>query len=232
MVLIGLAGGVVGYLSSGYGLGYFLYDLVNSLDSFLGQHSLGVMISGIAGTAVLAWALYFIGKAQVNRQLKNEDEDIKDVTLGFSMLVNSWTIMIGMVMFLIFARSLMNDRYALKDFNVAMGVFIVGFLQTFVLSHKSVGFLKKYNPEKYVNTLDVKFRKKFMDSLDEREQLEVYRAAFKTQQLMLNIIFFLVLMAGIIAVDGNSSVVPMITLGILYILSNTIYTIYSSKKNK
>lgn len=126
----------------------------------------------------------------------------------------------------------MNDRYALKDFNVAMGVFIVGFLQTFVLSHKSVGFLKKYNPEKYVNTLDVKFRKKFMDSLDEREQLEVYRAAFKTQQLMLNIIFFLVLMAGIIAVDGNSSVVPMITLGILYILSNTIYTIYSSKKNK
>lgn len=70
LVLIGLAGGVVGYLSSGYGLGYFLYDLVNSLDSFLGQHSLGVMIGGVAGTAVLAWALYFIGKAQVNRQLK------------------------------------------------------------------------------------------------------------------------------------------------------------------
>ncbi|EGY80433.1 DUF3169 family protein [Peptoniphilus indolicus] len=223
LIGIGFIGGIFGFMSSRNSLGLLIYDFIIDLDKALYKNGFNALVISILSLSVAAWIFYFLGKAQVKRSLKNEEGYVKDFLLGISMVITACIAIFGIIFFANFMRSISEDYITNKIFGIALAVFIIGVLQTLVLNQLIVGFIKTYNPEKYENTLDIKFGKKYMDSLDEREQLEAYRAGFKTYKALTYIIFFLVLITGLVSMETNANVIPMFLFGILFAIGMIIY---------
>lgn len=223
LIGIGFIGGIFGFMSSRNSLGLLIYDFIIDLDKALYKNGFNALVISILSLSAAAWILYFLGKAQVKRSLKNEEGYVKDFLLGISMVITACIAIFGIIFFANFMRSISEDYITNKIFGIALAVFIIGVLQTLVLNQLIVGFIKTYNPEKYENTLDIKFGKKYMDSLDEREQLEAYRAGFKTYKALTYIIFFLVLITGLVSMETNANVIPMFLFGILFAIGMIIY---------
>lgn len=223
LIGIGFIGGIFGFMSSRNSLGLLIYDFIIDLDKALYKNGFNALVISILSLSAAAWILYFLGKAQVKRSLKNEEGYVKDFLLGISMVITACIAIFGIIFFANFMRSISEDYITNKIFGIALAVFIIGVLQTLVLNQLIVGFIKTYNPEKYENTLDIKFGEKYMDSLDEREQLEAYRAGFKTYKALTYIIFFLVLITGLVSMETNANVIPMFLFGILFAIGMIIY---------
>lgn len=223
LIGIGLIGGIFGFISSRNSLGLLIYNFIVDLDKALYRNGFNVLVISMLSLITVSWVLYFLGKVQVKNSLKNEDDDVKDYLLAVSMGVTACIVIFGIIFFANFMRSFSEDYITSKDVVIALAVFIIGVLQTLALNQLIIGFIKTYNPEKYENTLDIKFGKKYMDSLDEREQLEAYRAGFKTYKALTYIIFLFVLITGLVCMETNANAIPMFLFGILFAIGMIIY---------
>ncbi|MDO5028684.1 MAG: DUF3169 family protein [Bacillota bacterium] len=226
--------GVLGLLSGLYGarmeFGKNLYAFIQGLENWLFENSYALFLIGTVGLSLLTWALYVIGKGQVQKQLKEDAEIIDDNLLGLALAINSTIIVLGVVFFINHFRYILANDIGLGP---VVGVLLVYF-GTMIISlafpKLSLEFMKTYNPEIYDDVYDLDFQKKYVDSVDEREKLEIYKAGYRAFKAMLSLVLFFLFLAVIILLNTNGSILYTIVLAIIIIVGIVAYTLEAMKK--
>lgn len=223
-------GGLAGGLGSRISLGLKVYDLIEAFDAALVKNAMVIFLIVILGLSLGSWILFFSGKKKVEDQLARDDELIDDGLIAFASAINSTIIIIGMVLYLNFVRSVFSYDLEAEKFNLVTGVFFVSILCSVLHEKKVLDFLKTYNPNLYANTLDLKFNGKYLDSVDEREKFEIYKAGYKAYKLMFNLLFFFLLAGTIISFDTDGSGIFSLVIAVVLVAGIISYTLEALKK--
>lgn len=234
--LIAFAGGVVGFIGAENSLGLMIYNFFSKIGEFIALNSFLIFMVWAIGSNVLAWGLYFIGKFKVNRDLKNDEEIINDNIIAWSMTINNLIVIVGLVMFVnIFKSVNLGEFSRLEELGpirvvACIVVFLLSIFVSVFLQKLSIEFIKGYNPDIYANILDLRFQKKYIKSVDEREKLEIYKAGYKAYTNMQRVLFFLVAVLGFIATDSQLSMLSIFLLVIVLAVGIVSYCLAALKK--
>lgn len=100
------------------------------------------------------------------------------------------------------------------------------------LQQKAVDFSKTLNPEKHGSIYDVRFQKKWMDSCDEAEQAQVYKASFHAMNAISSayLILWIVLTAASFSFDYG--LLPSAIVLLLWVIQQIAYFIACLKSGK
>lgn len=230
VILFMLIGGLAGGLSSRGNIGLKVYELIEAFDGILVKNAFAIFLVVILGLSFSSWILFFSGKKKIEDQLARDDDLIDDGLIALSSAINSTIIIIGMVLYLNFVRSVFSYGLEAKNFILVTGVFFASVLCSVLHEKKVLGFLKTYNPNLYDNTLDLKFNGKYLDSVDEREKLEIYKAGYKAYKLMFNLLFFFLLAGIIISFDTEGSGIFSLVIAIVLVAGIISYTLEALKR--
>lgn len=230
VVLFMFLGGIAGGLGAKVSLGAKVYDLIEAFDAALVKNAFVIFLVTILALSLISWILYFSGKKKVEDLLSKDDDLIDDGLIAFASAINSTIIIIGMVLYLNFVRSVFSYDLEAEKFILVTGIFLVSVVASVLHEKKVLDFLKTYNPSIYDNTLDLKFNGKYLDSVDEREKLEIYKAGYKAYKLMFNLLFFFLLAGTIISFDTDGSGIFSLVIAIVLVAGIISYTLEALKK--
>lgn len=118
-----------------------------------------------------------------------------------------------------------NYMISLMDSGIMLGTILISGL----LQDKIVEFIKSYNPEKRGDLYTLKFQKDWMESSDEREKVEVYKAAYSSYKVTQIALIFGVGILGILLSMDGIGIVPALSLGIVLLVSKISYGLVSIK---
>lgn len=88
------------------------------------------------------------------------------------------------------------------------------------------------NPEKQGNPLDLNFKKIWMNSNDEAEKFILYKAAYKTFQIMQMAFLIVMVLLMFAALTTPIGAFPFMIIGILWGLQSTLCCIFSMNLQK
>ncbi len=115
-------------------------------------------------------------------------------------------------------------------FFVCMLCFLFCMIFLAFLQRKAVEQLRILNPEKKGDALELHFRKKWMESLDEQERLATYAASYKAFS-SLNIVFFVLYILMILLVPFFSiGFLPFLCVGCMWLIPYGVYLLTVCKE--
>lgn len=231
IIICGFLGGLVGFL-----LNYPGFDVVDSVQ--LLQNNIlayGLYISS-AGSVVLMLitALFYLSARNTYRQLETNDSDAfyekADHLCDTGIIFGNITLIFTFAFYGINVSSIHNNSstsllWALAAFSLPI-IFCVIFQILFV------NLTKKMNPEKQGNPLDLNFQKVWMNSNDEAEKFILYKAAYKTFQIMQMAFLIVMMLFMFAALTTPIGAFPFIIIGILWGLQSTLCCIFSMNLQK
>lgn len=125
-----------------------------------------------------------------------------------------------------------ENQQGMGNIWVMIGIFIASLIITIVEQQKIVNFKKEINPEKVGSIYDLNFQKKWEDSCDEAEKLQIYKSGYRafrvTQNLCIGLWLFCVL-GGYI---WNFGMVPVLMVIIIWAVAVTTYCMESIRLSK
>lgn len=115
---------------------------------------------------------------------------------------------------------------------VLIGALIYMMIVVMIVQKRAVNFEKELNPEKDGSIYDFKFRKKWMQSCDEAEKLQIYKCAYKSYQTASGacIILWLISIFGIFFWDFG--LMPLTIVIIFWMIMNLSYSIEAMRLSK
>lgn len=198
------------------------------------------VLAVISVTVIFTIAVYRYKKAvRTLKNLSEEDEDILsevEHSLNFPLaLLNIWTIL-DMLFFALSVEIMLYggiDGLFKKVFEVsAIAFFIITYAVMFALTRKYIELVKKMNPEKQGDLLDMNFHKEWEDSCDEAQKLITYKAAYKAFKTANYTCMILWLVCLIAQLAFNSGVLPIICVSAVWLVLTVSYCAESSKLEK
>lgn len=106
----------------------------------------------------------------------------------------------------------------------------ISMVLSIVLQQKIIDFVKEMNPEKKGSVYDLKFQKKWMDTCDEAEQLQIYKASYKAYRKVNSLCMTLFVIFFFFSVVFKTGLLPIaIVIGILA-YSQLIYCMEATKE--
>lgn len=233
IIVCGFLGGLVGFL-----LNFPGFDVVDSVQ--LLQNNIltyGLYISSV-GSAVLMLitALFYLSARNTCRQLESNDSDElyekADRRCDTGMIFGNITLIFTFAFYGINVSSsgIRNDSSA--SFLWALAAFLLPIIFCVILQILFVNLTKKINPEKQGNPLDLNFQKVWMKSSDEAEKFILYKAAYKTFQIMQMAFLIVMMLLMFAALTTPIGAFPFIIIGILWGLQSTLCCIFSMHLQK
>lgn len=233
IIICGFLGGLVGFLLNFPG--FNVVDTVVLLQNKILTY--GIYISS-AGSALLMLitVLFYLSARNTYRLLETNDSDV--LYEKADRLCDTGIIFANITLIFTFAfyginvsGSGMHDDSSVSILWV-LAVFLLPIIFCLILQILFVNLTKKINPEKQGNPLDLNFQKVWMKSSDEAEKFILYKAAYKTFQIM-QIAFLVVMMLLMFAaLTTPIGAFPFIIIGILWGLQSTLCCIFSMKLQK
>ena len=229
IIICGFLGGLAGFL-----LNYPGFDIVDSVQ--LLQNNIldyGLYISS-AGSVVLMLitALFYLSARNTYRQLETNDSDAlyekADHLCDTGIIFGNITLIFTFAFYGINVSGIHNNSstsllWALAAFLLPV-IFCVIFQILFVNLTK--------NPEKQGNPLDLNFKKIWMNSNDEAEKFILYKAAYKTFQIMQMAFLIVMVLLMFAALTTPIGAFPFMIIGILWGLQSTLCCIFSMNLQK
>ncbi len=170
--------------------------------------------------------LYFLGKKRLIVSLNTEDLDEKYLSLGLTIIGTLSVISIGL--FLINIYNIENLSFTSSKILVIFQVIFTIVLA--MLNHFYIKFIKSYNKGKLGEVTDFTFVSKWVNSCDEREQLEIYKAGFKTYILIQTILIISLLVIGFYTFITKRGVFSILIVMFTLIVGNIYYYLLTKGK--
>ncbi len=240
LIVFLLGCGLAGFVG-GFGMA-FMDD--TSIMEFLKQavpHFL--MVSSIYMPMVLAlislvFFMYTYGKAKkLHATWDGEDEDVYqkiEELLSWALMPTMVSQVLSLVFMAIGFKRL--DELAGGELHFGLAIFALGlvFCTVFMMvgQVKVINFEKVLNPEKKGSALDLKFQEKWMDSFDEAELFETYRAAFAAYKAVNSVcmVLWFVCLFGMMLFDFG--LVPVCMVGVIWLTAMISYVLECIKNSK
>ncbi|WP_067142792.1 DUF3169 family protein [Oceanivirga salmonicida] len=222
LILIMFVSGLTGFFSSKINI----IDLVLRIEDTIITSSIMIFYSLILSGIFISIILYFIGKKRLIKSIESDDLDEKYLYLGLTLIHCTYLLLLGL--FLISIYSIKNYNFnnvrLLHMFPVLAVIILV------MLNHLYIKFIKSYNKGKKGEVTDFTFITKWVNSCDEREQQEMYKAGFKTYVLTQNMLIISLVLIGLHTFVTKRGVFSIFILMLILIIENIYYYILTNKK--
>lgn len=230
VILIMIVSFFAGNYSSRKDLGLKVYGLIEVFDGILVKNAYVISVVAILVLGLGSWVLFFLGKKKVKSQLARDEEIIDDTLISISAAIKSSTAIISLFLYFNFVRAIYIYDLSIEKFLLVTGLYLANTFCSALLEKKIIDFLKSYNPNIYDRVLDLKFNAKYVDSVDEREKLEIYKAGYKAYRLMSNLLIFFLLAGVIISFEIKGTGAYPLALTIVLIAGIISYTLEALKR--
>ncbi len=237
VVLCGILGGTVGYLSAKYGLNT-LSDRIKAAAELFGLYIAPWLMVAIAILMpVICIPLYRSAKKLLDAW-NGEDEAASDAAekkISIAIWIASACLIIS---FFLIAASY-SGGFALFEreentllFFVAIGAFVGIMVETAILLQKCIDAAKKTNPEKTASVYDMKFQKKWLDSCDEAEKIMIGKCAFKAWNATNTVCTILAFVLACCALVFDIGFLPSLAVCVIWIVNLSVYSSAALKYSK
>lgn len=227
-------GGVAGYMSEVYSAG--LEDIVGLLVEKVVQLSPFLLVLCTL-FLIPAYVSYAQGKALAAKVENGDDDEMysaadkkleKAVLYTMYMTICTFTALAVMLSRLYKGDLFIDFKYRL----VALAVFILSLFAGIFIQNATVKQIQQLNPEKEGNVFDTKFQKRWFDSCDEAEQIQIGKAAYKsyvaTSKAIIVAFVFICAFGSIYPIGP----IPALVMGGIWIVQYTSYAKEASKQEK
>lgn len=224
-----ILGGIVGFVGSSFSLGKLIYGGILRLGNFVDSNIYPIFCTFAIVIDLLVLVFYLSGKKNIQKSLKNDEDIINETQMSISIALMPIGV-VGVLILLVNSFKVNLERefnpslFAISSILAILTIIYLAFMQ-----YLSIKFLKSYNPEKYDNVLDLKFSKKFLESMDERERFETYKASYKGFQAVMTTLLILMFIFAIIFIDIESSMLPVYLLALAYLVGIIAYMVEAIK---
>lgn len=227
MFIGAILGGPLSYSSARFNI----FDLIESLGDRIIKNSYIIFLFWSLGTLAFIVSFYVLGKRKVENSLANDDEFIDDNFLSMALIISEAYPMISLSLYLINLYSAYLER--LNDFMLITLIFIITNLIMAMIQHFIVEFIKTYNPEKQGDVVNLNFTKKWLESSDEREKLEMFEAGYKAFHNMQYAIIIMLVAFAIYTVMKQKGIAIILSLTSLYLVGIFSYfSVIQKKKDR
>lgn len=230
LILLAFLGGIVGLTASMLFRNVDFESLILFLQNTIYKYSVaGVYILGLS-SIIISLVLFHVGKKKVTKSLENEDEILDDKLLDFALIVCDMGNVLVLLTLLISLRVFNLDHAISAFIRSSTVVWLLIILS--VIQNRIIEFYKSYNPEKRGDVYKLNFNKEWLESSDEREQMEIYRAGYNGFMHIQYAILALAVIIGVLSIEVNIGVLPMLTLGTIYLVGKISYSLMVLKYKK
>lgn len=189
-------------------------------------------------------AMYLYKKAlKLYKTWDGEEEELID-QIEILLSYAQWTSAILMILTLFFlAVGFRNVIVTGEDISVGIMPFltnvilvvvstIIATCVTVILQQKIINLEKEINPEKKGSVFDVKFVKKWIESCDEAERLNIYQSAYKSYVAVSKTCLILWVFATLGMMYWDIGVIPITLVTIIWLVQTTSYCMESIRLAK
>lgn len=184
LVLCGVIGGFTGFFGAKASDSHMLAEIVKTIaDGFY----MVVPYVPFVGTtiAIIVSVILYRKSRKTFEQWDGEDEEVMEGierNLSIVLFIHA-AVMVIFYAFIALGFSYFSRIHEIEDIPwAAVILFIIGFIETtvyiLIAEQKVVNMEKEMNPEKQGSIFDGKFQKKWIDSCDEAEQIQIYKASY------------------------------------------------------
>ncbi len=113
--------------------------------------------------------------------------------------------------------------WRLATFGAAVAAFLAVFVEVIVFQKKAMDLSGRLYPEKNVSVFDSRFQKKWLDSCDEAEKIQIGRAAFKAYNATNSVCSVLAAVLAIGALVLGTGFLPAGTVCAVWLVNQTAY---------
>lgn len=187
LILLMVLGTLIGIFASRIQIDELLLSLNRNLEAFYFNHAFTIYLVLPLALTLLALGAYFRGKKQVTEDLALDRDLLREGSIKRAKLCMHLASVFNFFFFMLYmATSLHKPDDAFVDriflalvYFILLAVFLVYFQK------RLVDFIHSYRPDLYSDTLSFSYAKKRLESSDEREQLEIYRAGYKAFTILM-----------------------------------------------
>lgn len=236
MIVCFFGGGIVGFGSA------MLEDTVNGIGDQVLELLYFIAPFGnlIAGTVF--WSLIGVLVSQGRKLYQSWDEEDEAVykkfetKLSYALVFTNLNMLVSYFFMGAGFYSIMNDSSQKVSFWFEFAALLIGMIYTTVISvvfqKKIINLEKEINPEKQGSVYDVKFKKIWLESCDEAEKFQIYKASYKSFQVTgrAYVVVWLFCFVGMTA--WNFGILPMTIVLILWAVAAISYSLEAIRLSK
>lgn len=162
-----------------------------------------------------------------------EDEVILDKMeneLSVAILILNISTILFMILLAI--SSLKVLFFTWENVGIYILAIAVNLVVELVASNRLVNFAKEINPEKKGSTYDIKFQKKWFNSCDEAEKLNIYKSSYAAYKAVINactVLWFVCLFCMTILECG---LMPVVMVGAIWMVATVSYCVEGIRLSK
>lgn len=114
---------------------------------------------------------------------------------------------------------------------IAFILYFAAIIITPITQSKLFNLILEANPEKCASTYDIKFQKNWLKNMDEAEKQATYKSGYETYAFMNGVYIVLLVIFSVLGMVFNIGLLPVIIVGILYIIQSFTAVVKSNKNN-
>lgn len=198
------------------------------------SNSFLIFITCTLAYQIICLILFIRGKSKIEKQLANDEEIINDNALSIGLSLSNVGFMFSLSSFMVLASYIFSQvpsRNAMIQISLGGVLLIISVVTYSIYQQSLVTFIKSYNPPKYDDVLDLQFNKKWVESSDEREKYEIYKAGFKAYKAMSIGSFVALFLIGFSYMITGVGLLALLISLVIYSLGTAVYTIEALKNN-
>ncbi len=241
MLLLTVASGGIGYLI-GMLMGKLKksgYDIIPDGEKFnmiMSWVAPGIMV--FLSVVLLIVALVFIKKSKnLMKNWDGEDEEVADRIETFVGVPLVMTSILMVIVFFLLAVGLhydMSSEVSDKMEDIVswlnIGSYIVSMVIMTVVQKLCIDVTKDMNPEKKGSVFDAKFSDKWMDSCDEAQRLQIYKAGSKGYKAMSSMCMTLWVVCIVADLFFEQGILPVTMVTVIWLTGVISYNVAAIKE--
>ena len=220
-----LLGILLGIVSGVFGFENIIKNIMNGdLKEIIINSSPYILMIGGGILSIVSFVIVLYVKKKLNL---NDDENIlkMEKLLDWGFLISNLLLISNMILFGVVTCNIKSDLIFISIIIFFVYLFIASLCQIII-----VNLIKLINPEKKGNLMDKQFQKEWLDSCDEAQKALIYEVSYKTFQFMNSFLAILLNTLIIINIISNViGIVPIIIVGLVYLVLILCYTYYAMK---
>lgn len=189
---------------------------------------------------LLGLLLPYIALIRAKKRIQNwsgfdgeTDDNFYEVTeryLHFSLGISYLDMIVIFILFPLLTIATLKRNCSFALFLLCTLFFLIFSVFWSFLQRKSVEQLRILNPEKKGDPLELHFKRKWLDSLDEQEKSAAYAAAYKAFSSLKVISYGFVIVLLLFTPFFNVGFLPFFCIGCMWLIPSAVYLREASKK--
>lgn len=229
LILIMFIGAVTGVLMSRLTRNLDLEVLIGNIENLIYSNITLIIIFFGFFSILISAVLFFQGKKKVDKSLELDEEIIDDKLLTFGTIIADMGSTLILIIFIISLGNVTFSNY--KGVLINGGAAIIFMLILAFISNQIVEFIKTYNPEKHGDIYTMSFHKDWVESSDEREEKEIYKAGYSGYTAMQYGLLIGIVFLGVVSLEIKIGIIPFLMLGIIFLVGKIFYYLSTLKNN-